>query len=179
MMVKGPGRENTCTSTGRAAMLRRAFDASFAAPASSQSERHEDFLTIRVSAERYGLRLAEIGGLHVDLRIVSVPSPAAQLLGVVGMRGTMAPIYDLAALLGYPPASSPRWVVLAKGPQTVGFAFDAFEAHLKVPAASLAQGDSHEAGSGQHLRGAVPAGAALLPIIQLASILLTLKGPRI
>src|ERR1700723_1814025 len=131
MMVKGTARETTGASTGTAAMLRRAFDASFAAPVASQSER-QDFLGIRVSAERYGLRLAEIGGLHLDLRIVSVPSPAAQLLGIVGMRGTMAPIYDLAALLGLSPASGPRWIVLTKGPRTVGFAFDAFDAHLKV-----------------------------------------------
>jgi chemotaxis signal transduction protein len=178
MMAKGSGREPKGASTGTAGTLRQAFDASFAAPVSSQSERHEDFLAIRVGAGRYALRLAEFGGLYVDLRIVSVPSPAAQLLGVVGIRGAMAPIYDLAALLGYPPASGPRWIVLAKSPETVGFAFDAFDSHLKVPAASLAEGDSHKGGGGQHLRGAVQAGGTLLPIIHLASILLTLKGPR-
>lgn len=176
MTAKGTGRDTKGATTGTAAMLRRAFDASFAAPISSQSESYEDFLAIRVSAERCGLRLAEIGGLHVDLRIVSVPSPAVQLLGIVGIRGTMAPIYDLAALLGYPPASGPRCIALAKAPETVGFAFDAFDSHLKVPVASLAQGNSHKGGSGPHFRGAVQVGGSLLPIIHLASILLTLKG---
>jgi chemotaxis signal transduction protein len=178
MTAKGTGRDTKGATTGTAAILRRAFDAGFAAPVSSQTERYEDFLAIRVGAERRGLRLAEIEGLHADLRIVSVPSPAAQLLGVVGIRGTMAPIYDLAALLGYPTASGPRWIVLAKAPETVGFAFDAFDSHLKIPGASLAEGNSHTGGSGQHLRGAVQAGGTLLPIIHLASILLTLKGSR-
>ena len=166
-------------------MLRRDFDASFAAPVSSQSERYDTFLAIRVGAKRYGLRLAEIAGLYVDLRIVALPSPAAQLLGIVGMRGTMAPIYDLAALLGLPLASGPRWIVLARGPQAVGFAFEAFDSQLKVLAASLAEGDSQLAAgdgqkvvSGQHLHGAVQAAGTLLPIIHLPSILLTLKGPR-
>ena len=163
---------------GNAARLRQEFDASFAAPVSARSERYEDFLAIRVNSERYALRLAEIGGLHIDLRIVPVPSSAAQLLGVVGIRGMMAPIYDLAALLGYSPAPGPRWITLAKAPQTVGFAFEGFDFHLKVPAASLAGGHGHEGGGGQHLRGAVPASGTFLPIIQLGSILLTLKGPR-
>jgi chemotaxis signal transduction protein len=166
------------TAAGTAATLRRLFDQSFAAPVSSQSERHEDLLAIRVGPDRYGVRLAEIGGLHADLRIVPVPSPAAQLLGVVGIRGTMAPIYDLATFLGHAPAPSPRWIVLARGPQTVGFAFDAFDAHLKVPAAAFAQRDNRHAAAGQHLRGAVQLAATLLPIIDLISILPTLKGSR-
>jgi chemotaxis signal transduction protein len=166
-------------STGTAAMLRRLFDESFAAPVSSQSERYEDLLAIRVGAERYGLRLAEVAGLHVDLRIVSVPSPAAQLLGIVGIRGTMAPIYDLAALLGLPPAPGSRWIVLARGPQSVGFAFSAFDSHLKVSAASLTEGNSQRVVTGQHLHGAVQVAGTLLPIIQLASILITLKGSKI
>jgi chemotaxis signal transduction protein len=165
-------------SAGTAARLRRLFDQSFAAPVSSQPERHEDLLAIRVGAERYGLRLAEIAGLHVDLRIVSVPSPAAQLLGIVGIRGTMAPIYDLAALLGLPPAPGSRWIVLARGPQTVGFAFGTFDAHLKVSSASLTEGNSQSVVTGQHLHGAVHVAGTLLPIIHLASILLTLKGSK-
>jgi chemotaxis signal transduction protein len=161
---------------GTAGMLRRAFDAGFQAPVFSHSERFEDFLAIQVGTERYALRLAEIGGLYADLRIVAVPSPAAQLLGIVGIRGMMAAIYDLAALLGLSPASGPRWLVLAKGPQAVGFAFQAFDSHLKVPAGSAAEGDLHEGSSRQHLRGAVQVQGSFLPIIQLASILQTLKG---
>ena len=169
---------HAASAAGTATQLRRAFDESFAAPLSSQSERHEDFLAIRVGPDRYGIRLAEIGGLHADLRIVPVPSPAAQLLGVVGIRGTMAPIYDLGAFLGYPPASGPRWSVLLRGPQSVGFAFDGFDAHLKVPAAALALGDAGNAAGGQHLYGTVRVAATLLPIIHLNSILPTLKGPK-
>jgi chemotaxis signal transduction protein len=165
-------------NTSTAATLRRAFDAGFAAPLSSQSERHEDFLAIRVGAGHFAIRLAQIAGLHADLRIVPLPSPAPQLLGIVGIRGTMAPIYDLGAFLGYPPASGPRWSVLVRVPHTVGFAFDGFDSHLKVPAASLAQGDAADESGAQHLRGALRVAATLLPIIDLNSILPTLKGPK-
>jgi chemotaxis signal transduction protein len=176
-MTPSERRVKVESPVGTAATLRRLFDASFAAPISSQSERYDTLLAIRVGAQRYGLRLAEIGGLHVDLKIVAVPSPAQQLLGVVGIRGTMAPIYDLAALLGYPPASAPRWIVLAHGPRAVGFSFDAFESQFKVSATSSADGDNEKVASRQHLRGAVQVAGGLLPIIHLASILLTLKGP--
>jgi chemotaxis signal transduction protein len=157
-----------------AATLRRNFDESFAAPEAARPERLEDFLAIRIGSDPYALRMSEIAGLHVGVKIVPVPSPATQLLGIVGIRGMMAPIYDLAALLRYPPAANSRWFVFARAPQPVGFAFEAFESHLQVSSASLANGNDDDAasgGTGQHVRGTVRGAGALRPIIQLASVL--------
>jgi chemotaxis signal transduction protein len=161
---------------GTAALLRRHFDDSFAVPVSSRSELFEDLLAIRVGSDRYGLRLAEIGGLHVDLKIVPVPSFVLQLLGVVGIRGTMIPIYDLAMLLRYPLCSRPRWIALASGPQSVGFAFESFDSHLRVSAAALKGAESQQLVGERPLSGAVQLADALLPIIHLASVTLMLKG---
>jgi chemotaxis signal transduction protein len=164
---------------GTAAALRRVFDESFAAPAASPTELLEDFLAIRVGSDPYAFRLAEIAGLHVGVKIVPVPSPATQLLGIVRIRGSMAPIYDLAALLRYPPALDSRWFVLARGPQPVGFAFETFESHLQSQA-SLASGTAEDAalGASGHMRGTVRAAGALRPIIHLASMLAMIGGKQ-
>jgi chemotaxis signal transduction protein len=157
-----------------AATLRRDFDEAFAAPASPITEPLEDLLAIRVGSDLYALRLSEIAGLHVGVKIVPVPSPVPQLLGIVGIRGMLVPIYDLAALLRYPPEANSRWFVLARAPQPVGFAFETFESHLQVSQASLAGSngeDSGTAGTVQHMRGTVRAAGALRPIIHLASML--------
>jgi chemotaxis signal transduction protein len=166
---------------GTAAALRTQFDERFAAAAASMSERLEGLLAIRVGADPYALRLSEIVGLHADVKIVPVPSPVAQLLGIVGLRGMMAPVYDLAALLGYPPAASPRWMVLAGASQSMGLAFDAFEAHLQVSEASVANGEGEGAGGGasrQHMRGTVRAAGALRPIIHMASVVELIRGNK-
>ena len=165
-------------SSGTAALLRSLFDESFAEPAQSGRERSEQLLAIRVGGDPYVLRISEVAGLHADLRIVPIPSPAVNLLGIVGLRGVMAPVYDLAALLGYPRAANPRWVVFVRAPQLVGFAFDVFDSHLQVGDASLAMGEA-EAGTvatGRHTRGAVHTDGVLRPIIHLASVVVTLKG---
>jgi chemotaxis signal transduction protein len=169
---------DAASTLGTAAALRRLFDESFAAPAASGAERFEDLLAIRVGSDPYAVRLSEIAGLHVDVTIVPIPSPAAQLLGIVGIRGVMAPIYDLAALLRYPPAPSPRWIIVVRGTQRVGFAFEALESHLHVSVASLASDEGADAGtgaSGQLMRGAVQAAGALRPIIHLASVMKMIK----
>ena len=178
MNTNGP-QIDAATLVVTAARLRRLFDQSFAAPAASEPERLEDLLAIRVGPDPYALRLSEISGLHVGLEITPVPSPAAALLGIVGIRGMMAPVYDLAALLRYPPVANPRWFIFAHAPQPVGFAFETFESHLQMPRSSLANGAGEDAGmraTGQHMRGIVRATGALRPIIYLASVLETIGG---
>jgi purine-binding chemotaxis protein CheW len=155
--------------------LRRQFDASFAAPPAAAAASLDDLLLINVGPQRYALRLTEIRALHADLKIVSVPGPRAELLGVVGLRGAMVPIYDLALLLRQARALHPRWIALAQGADVVGFAFDAFESHLRVPASALAQGDG-ESKQGSHRHGAVHVLGAVVPIIHLTSILFSPKG---
>jgi chemotaxis signal transduction protein len=85
----------------------------------------------------------------------------------------MMPIYDLAALLRYPRAESPRWIVFARGTQRVGFAFDTFESHLQVSQGSMATGDGEDKGAratAPQTQGTVRAGGSLRPIIHLASV---------
>jgi chemotaxis signal transduction protein len=165
------------SEVGTAAALRRLFDESFAAPAASLTESLESFLAVRVGSDPYAFRLSEIAGLHVGVKIVPVPSPAAQLLGIVGIRGMMAPIYDLAALLRYPPATNSRWLVFARGPKPVGFAFETFESH-SLSQASLASSNGEDAGAGGHMRRTVRAAGTLRPIIHLASMLEMIRGKQ-
>jgi len=160
------------SSEGTAAALRRRFDESFAVAASPQTERLEEFLAIRVASDPYVLRVSEIAGLHADLRIVAVPSPDSQLLGIVALRGTMAPVYDLAAMLAYQASARPRWIVLARASQLVGFAFDTFETHFRVPDTAIAARDAQAAA---HLDGTVLGAEALRPIVRLTSLVELIK----
>jgi chemotaxis signal transduction protein len=170
------------TDQATAAALRRLFDEGFAAPAASMTERVTHLLAVRVGSDPYALQLSQISSLHVDLKIVPIPSSTTQLLGIVGIRGELAPVYDLAAFLRYAPATNPRWIVFVRAPTLVGFAFEAFESHMQVPEASLPGGEGANAVTGaspgpsrQHLRGAVRAAGAMRPIIHLASVVEMIK----
>jgi len=157
-----------------AAALRRSFDEGFAAPAISMNENQEGMLAIRVGADPYALLLSDIMGLYSDVRIIAVPSRVPQFKGIVGLRGIMVPVYDLAALMHYPPAPSTRWMVLAGGARPVGFAFESFEAHLRVPAASAQNGGDAGGGDGatrQYTRGSVRAAGVLRAIIRMDAVM--------
>jgi hypothetical protein len=72
-------------------------------------------------------------------------------------------------------------MILADHSQPVGFAFEAFETHVRVSNASLADRESQDASgdaSRQHTWGTVRAVGALRPIIHMASIVKMIKGPN-
>ncbi|HEX6277728.1 MAG TPA: chemotaxis protein CheW [Polyangiaceae bacterium] len=158
--MKGDTREVART-------LREAFDRSFAEPSRPRPPR-TGVLAIRVGGDPYGVRLGDVDGLHRDKPVLRTPSGFSELLGLSGFRGAALPVYDLAALLGYPRAATPRWLVVAKGTPRIAFAFEAFEAHLGVERSELLS----DAGSSTrpHLDGALPSPDGTRALIRIASL---------
>jgi chemotaxis signal transduction protein len=130
-------------SSARAGQLRRDFDQGFAEPLRSGKEELEALLTLRVGGEPYAVKIAEITGLIADRRIVSLPAMAPAFLGIVGLRGSVVPVWSLGALLGYAANTEvPRWLILAGGDgnrQALGLAFEQYDGHRSVPRTALSE----------------------------------------
>jgi len=123
---------------GKAAELRRAFDRSFASPPPPAPLEFEDLLAIRVAGDGYAIRLREISGVVAGRTIVAVPAAHGDLLGLVGIRGAVVPVFGLASLLGYgPPPAPPRWMVLCGAQEALALALSDLEGHLRLPTSSL------------------------------------------
>ena len=152
---------------GTAAALRRAFDDAFAAAPASRDATSENVLAIRVAGDPYVVRLAEIASLHVDAKVVPIPSPIVELRGLAGFRHAVIPVYDLSALLGYAGGPAGRWLLIARR-EAVGLAFDHLDAHVRVEAADAsATGDARRG----HVHGAMRIAGEVRPLINLASVL--------
>jgi purine-binding chemotaxis protein CheW len=142
------GRPRTA-ATRSAAELAREFDRRFADPARAADEEVEELLAIRVGGDAYAVRLRDVSGLVADRKIVPLPTPEPALLGIVGLRNGLAPVYSLAALLGYGPAAeAPRWLLLVgPGPQ-FGLAFPEFDGHRRVARGDVSSSQDGGAGAG-------------------------------
>jgi chemotaxis signal transduction protein len=176
MTPQDPGRGTT------AAELKRAFDRSFAEAPAVAREAHDDLLEIRVGGDPYAVSLADTGGLFADTRITPLPGSVTEMCGVAGLRGSLLPVYDLGALLGYAKGKVPRWLlVTARTP--VALAFDGFERHLSMPRAAIAPApDPGVSGRSRHIHDIVRTDTVVCPIIHMASVLeaiAVLAGQRV
>ena len=155
----------------RAQELRREFDRSFAEPFHAANRDVVDFIAIKLAGDPYAIRMADISGLFAGVKITPVPSPLSELRGIAGFRGALTPVYDLAALLGYPPSHA-RWVALANG-GALGFAFDAFEGHFRIEPSAIA---AHENGlASRHVREIARQADAGWPIIDIPSVVAAIR----
>jgi chemotaxis signal transduction protein len=137
---------STTMLDGKAAELRSAFDRERIAPFFSGSDELENFLAIRVSKDAYALRVSEISSLIADKKIVELPTSVPELLGLAGVRGTLIPVYDLAALLGYSKEKDElRWLAVCGTEDSIGLAFHEFEGYLRIPRASVCAVEPNEA----------------------------------
>jgi chemotaxis signal transduction protein len=112
--------------------LRHGFDSSFSRPPPPQQEPGAALLRLRVGGAPLAVHLGHLSGLHLMPRVVRLPGSPASLLGVVGLRGQLIAVHDLAALLGLPTGEPPRWLLLAGGSRRVGLAAAGFEGQLRA-----------------------------------------------
>ena len=118
--------------------LRREFDEPFALPVRQATAGLVDLLAIRVGDGSYTLRIAEISALVVGRSVTPIPSSVDALMGLIGLRGELVAVFDLAKMLGEAPRqATPRWVAVCGVQRQLAFAFHELEGHLRVPPTAL------------------------------------------
>jgi chemotaxis signal transduction protein len=155
-----------------AAAMRQAFDNSFVEAPRGETALFDDFLAIRLGADRHVLALADIARLLPLKTVTRFPSGVRELLGIAGIAGAIVPVYDLRALLGYPTADPPRWMVIAAA-LPVALAFDGFDGQFRHPRDTGVDPATLEASP---QRAVLRTASESRPIVPLAAILASIKS---
>jgi purine-binding chemotaxis protein CheW len=87
---------------------------------------------------------------------------------VAGFRGTIVPVYDLAALMGLAVAARPRWLVIA-AETGAALAFAGFDGHRRVLRDAIVPADPALA-TRRLVRALLPVDGLARPIIHLPSV---------
>ena len=157
-------------NTERLAELRGGFDAAFAAPPPRHAEDSEALILIQAAGEALALNTRHIAGLARWRLILPVPSRIPELLGIAGIRGTLTPVYDLAALLGFPSQRpEPRWLALTGQEMAAALAFNEFEGQVDVPRTCLYVDRASPAG--RHMGTMARIGSSVRAVIDVPAIL--------
>lgn len=162
----------------KAADLRADFDGTFARAHAPEPPPQLDLLVIRLADLRYALPLHDVLELLSDRSPVPVPSSRSDLLGLVGLRGVVTPVYDLSQALGHAPADQPRFVAQVRAPLPFAVAFEHFERHVRVPATALAtpRGNTR---TEAFIRASVRLEQYPLPVIDLSAIFESVTRRRV
>jgi chemotaxis signal transduction protein len=128
--------------------MRRLFDQSFAMPVAVESVATERLLAFEATGEKLAAHVRDINEIMpVRGKILPVPSSVPELLGILGIRGVVVPVYKLAVLLGMgADAKPPAWLALCGGEQApIALAFDSLEGYVEVSSAGIYSSDANAA----------------------------------
>lgn len=125
----------------QSARLARAFDGEFALPFASEHRELRDLLVTRLGTHWYALPVDELAGVHQKTSIRYLPDAPLHCLGLAGVRGRIAAVYDLGALLGSPSPELASWVVQTKTDLDVALLVPRADRYLRVPRDGIAPGE--------------------------------------
>ena len=94
----------------------------------------------KIADGEYVLPAADVLQMESFAGATHVPGAAAQVAGLVQIRGRVVPVLDLRMIFGFPkiePTLNSRVVVLQQDGRTVGLLVDSAREVLKIPAADF------------------------------------------
>jgi purine-binding chemotaxis protein CheW len=105
----------------------------------------QQLVVFSLGGEEYAL---PIGSVHEIIRYTeprTVASDAAWIRGVIGLRGKIIPIFDLASRMGLQDPGSGKIVIVESGTGQVGVVVDEVEEVLTISSEQLEDGPASDA----------------------------------
>ncbi len=121
----------TITLTGGAVAL---------VPAAEEGEGAAQYITFTVGTEEYGVDIMEVREIKGWSTATRLPNAPIYVRGVINLRGTMVPIFDLRARFGGPPTEATAThvvVILTVGRRIVGILVDTVSDILTIDRAEI------------------------------------------
>lgn len=159
--------------TDRLARLREAFDRAFQEPPPERGDRRA-VLAVRVGGEPFAMRLDDLGGLMAAGALTPLPGAPPELLGVMGVRGQVVPVFSLSRLLGLAPDSSERWLALSPE-EPLALAFHDLEGQRWIGLTDVVPADRPELVH-EHVREAVRLEDGLRRVLEVADVMAHLRA---
>jgi len=123
----------------RAALLRRAFDESFAVTALTNPTALEALLFLRVHESELAVRASEVAAVSRCPPLARLPSQNPSVLGLARLRGRLVVVHSFADLVGEPRGkpNAGALLLLCAGAPSVGLLADELLGHVHVDANTI------------------------------------------
>lgn len=133
-----------------------------------------ELITFHVAGQLFGLDIMDIREIRAWSPVTRLPHVPAYVAGVVNLRGSVLPVFDLAARLGWSPTeATPRnpIIVIDINGKSRGLIVDSVNDIVSIPALSLQQPDaSGHDGIIPFIEGLAPLGEDMVIVLNLAAL---------
>ncbi|WP_225029815.1 chemotaxis protein CheW [Xinfangfangia pollutisoli] len=134
-----------------------------------------EFVTFQAGGQSFSLDITHVREIRRWSAVTPLPHAPKEVLGVMNLRGSVIPIYDLSARFGLgPTAENPRNVVVVAmiENQTVGLLVEAVSEILSVQRSQIQDTpDIRSESTKQSITGVIPIEEGMTRVIDLAAVI--------
>ena len=136
-----------------------------------------DILTFELDSRRHGFRVEQVVQVVQMVEISPLPGAPAVIEGVVNVRGSIVPVFDLRSRLGLPARAidpAQHLVILASGTRSSAVRVDSAEDFVSIPDSDIAVSIADSgigAASPRHVAGIAATADGTTIIYDLAAFL--------
>lgn len=140
-----------------------------------KSKSQVEFVTFSAGEQSFSIEITQVREIRRWSPVTALPHAPHEVLGVMNLRGSVIPIYDLAARFGLGQTKeNPRNVIVVamNGGQTVGLLVEAVSEILSVPRDQIQPTpDIRSEMARQSITGVIPIENGMTRVIDLAAVL--------
>ena len=110
------------------------------APVADTTEDSAQYLTFTLDGEEYAVDILRVQEIRGYSSVTSIPNAPAYVKGVMNLRGTVVPVFDIRLKFGMEPRAYDRFtviVVVNVGSRVVGLIVDSVSDVLDIPADAI------------------------------------------
>ncbi len=134
-----------------------------------------EFVTFSAGEQSFSIEITQVREIRRWSPVTALPHAPQEVLGVMNLRGSVIPIYDLAARFGLGQTKeNPRNVIVVAmhGGQTVGLLVEAVSEILSVPRDQIQETpDIRSEMARQSITGVIPIENGMTRVIDLGAVL--------
>lgn len=134
-----------------------------------------EFVTFSAGKQSFSIEITQVREIRRWSPVTALPHAPQEVLGVMNLRGSVIPIYDLAARfgLGQTPENPRNVIVVAMhGGQTVGLLVEAVSEILSVSREQIQETpDIRSEMARQSITGVIPMESGMTRVIDLGAVL--------
>lgn len=134
-----------------------------------------EFVTFSAGQQSFSIEITQVREIRRWSPVTALPHAPQEVLGVMNLRGSVIPIYDLAARFGLGQTrENPRNVIVVAmhGGQTVGLLVEAVSEILSVPRDQIQETpDIRSELARQSITGVIPIENGMTRVIDLGAVL--------
>lgn len=98
-------------------------------------------VVFKLHGEKYGVDINLVNGIERDQRIVGVPNSQGNIKGIINLRGTIVPVYNIARKFGFSdiPAENSQLIITKLGEMLIALEVEGVEEISDIPSSAISQ----------------------------------------